>query len=69
MAFIADDGSNQTGRRLVLDNISLPSAFRSAYLVSRKVGDGMTSCASYRNVNVDAGAGDLYNLDIQREEF
>jgi hypothetical protein len=64
-----DDETNLTGRRSIIDNISLPSAFRSAYSASRKVEDGKASRASYRNPYVDGGGGDLNNLDIQKEEF
>jgi hypothetical protein len=44
-----DDETNVTGRRSIIDNISLPYAFHSAYSASRKVEDGKASRASYRN--------------------
>jgi hypothetical protein len=68
MGIDGDDETNVTGRRSIIDNISLRSAFRSAYSASRKVEDGKASRASYRNPYVDGGGDDLNNL-VYKEEF
>ena len=60
-----ENSTNRTGRRSILDNVSLPNAFRSAYSASGKVmedGQQTTSRANYRstldNNNNSANVGD-----------
>jgi len=69
-----ENSTNRTGRRSIIDNISLPNAFRSAYSASGKVmedGQHATSRANYRSA-AENNNGNILNDDPaarQQAEF